>query len=328
MNNKLLSALLLLLCTVSCRKEPLPQYSGTPIVFTDSKVETKTAGIITTGSLTNMGIFGYHTGTQTFTEAAAPNFMWNQIAAKNGDSWSYSPLKYWPSGKNYLSFFAYSPIASDQNGIAPSANDASGRPTFFIKVPREARFQPDLVLSRPKLNLTSADASSAIGFEFMHAMSKVRFSSDGLNIISISIKGAANQGTTVMTGDNNSNSIAWYRRTVGENSEFTITTSDMEYEIDPTSGHGESTSLGTLMMIPQEAVTVTVTVVYQKFTQPNPITTIEKGITMNWVMGGSVKYQITLTEESKLSIELIVEQGNDNNWIDHNFDSETIGGTN
>lgn len=47
------------------------------------------------------------------------NFMFNQVVNKSGETWTYSPLKYWPADQSYqVSFFAYAPYAASENGIS------------------------------------------------------------------------------------------------------------------------------------------------------------------------------------------------------------------
>lgn len=72
------------------------------------------------------GVFAYYTEGADYSDAAKPNFMFNQqVVGTSGatPTWSYSPIKYWPNNtlrdgttdydisdtKDKLSFFAYAP---------------------------------------------------------------------------------------------------------------------------------------------------------------------------------------------------------------------------
>ena len=92
------------------------------------------------------GVFAYNTGASTWVTVGStttPNFMYNQqVTGTNVDSpvWSYTPVKYWPNGKDaansaanpsntatesgiqYLSFFAYAPYVA----LSGSALSATG----------------------------------------------------------------------------------------------------------------------------------------------------------------------------------------------------------
>lgn len=86
-----------------------------------------------TGDITNktivgrdkgFGVFAYYTAGETYSDAATPNFMYNQQiytladSARLGEPWKYEPVKYWPNEYgnaaisdevDYVTFFAYAP---------------------------------------------------------------------------------------------------------------------------------------------------------------------------------------------------------------------------
>lgn len=57
------------------------------------------------------GVFASYTGQYSYeSRSVSPDFMYNQQVKWVNDSWSYSPVKYWPNNENdYVSFFAYAP---------------------------------------------------------------------------------------------------------------------------------------------------------------------------------------------------------------------------
>lgn len=118
------------------------------------------------------GVFAYNTGASTWSGAGAstaPNFMYNQAVTGTdlaAPVWSYTPIKYWPNGKDtgnaadtpsnsatesgiqYLSFFAYGPYVelsaspltttgitaingrNTSDGAASEGNQKTGDPTI------------------------------------------------------------------------------------------------------------------------------------------------------------------------------------------------------
>ena len=94
------------------------------------------------------GVFAFFTENEDFDASKhTPNFMYNQKVTATGwvqetvddngnvtpgyyTNWTYSPVKYWPNDRDdKVSFFAYAPYATEQNGIEISDANAAGVPT-------------------------------------------------------------------------------------------------------------------------------------------------------------------------------------------------------
>ena len=137
----------------------------------------------------SIGVYGYYHNNTTWSDAATPNFMFNQQATNEGlnQPFTYSPLKYWPNEEtDKVSFIAYYPYcdgtAAQQTalGLTPLlANNGTGLPTFVFTVKDDAAEQVDFLVSQflPDLpdsrnNLTVNDR---VHFYFLHATSKVEF---------------------------------------------------------------------------------------------------------------------------------------------------------
>ena len=127
-----------------------------------------TPGELTTATLksSGFGVFAYQTTGDA--ALATPNFMYNTKVS--GDSWTYSPIKYWPNQiqagntdaqpatayqADKVSFFAYAPhvavtpgtgaIAGATEGItALTSNATSGDPKVTYKVTSDLDNQVDL----------------------------------------------------------------------------------------------------------------------------------------------------------------------------------------
>ena len=139
-------------------------YSGNAITKAGAYGEETTATLKTNG----FGVFAYQT-TGDYTSSATPNFMYNTKVS--GDSWTYSPVKYWPNQiqagntdaqpatafqADKVSFFAYAPhvtatassgaVASTDEGIiALTTNATAGDPKVTYKVTDDLDKQVDLL---------------------------------------------------------------------------------------------------------------------------------------------------------------------------------------
>lgn len=158
------------------------------------------------GADQSIGVYAYYHDNATWSDAAVPNFMWNQQATcvEKGGNFNYSPLKYWPNETDdKLSFMAYfpytdadmdnpeSPVSPQKTGITPLlANDEAGLPTFRFTVKETAAEQVDFLVSELLPNLPNGTSgvspSSAsdrseltvtdrVRFLFHHMTSKVEF---------------------------------------------------------------------------------------------------------------------------------------------------------
>jgi len=113
------------------------------------------------------GVFAFNTGATAWSDNQStfePNFMYNEkVTYNNTDGWNYTPLKYWPNGKDaangsqgpsntateaaiqQISFFAYAPyveatastgaVTPNTDGIiAMTANNVKSAPTVDYKL--------------------------------------------------------------------------------------------------------------------------------------------------------------------------------------------------
>lgn len=160
-----------------------------------SNLTTATKGfILTENSLESMGVFAYTTETRKFQIGSEyTEEMYNQrmIRSKSGESvWKYTPLQFWPENETYkMSFFAYAPYSTDENGITVR-NTAPGRiPSIIYRVPERVEHQPDLCIAIPQVDLTKR--SPEVNFNFKHVLSCVSFFIEGAGA---QIKGVAVTG--------------------------------------------------------------------------------------------------------------------------------------
>lgn len=105
-----------------------------------------------------------------------PNYAYNLKVYKSGSSWITSTNLYWPeSSTDKVSFVAYAPYATADNGITPSSVSHSGYPILnYFASNSDITKQVDLCYAPPVLNKTASDG--VINFGFKHALTKITFS--------------------------------------------------------------------------------------------------------------------------------------------------------
>lgn len=138
------------------------------------------------------GVFGYYTQDSDYTGSTAPNFMFNEVITATGAStltWGYSPIKYWPnkvtsdSKEGKVSFFAYSPMPANDNGVTLGSfvNTLTTDPKILYTA-SDLTKQVDLLWGvqsangLPFLDQTKpASITDKISFVFKHALACVGF---------------------------------------------------------------------------------------------------------------------------------------------------------
>lgn len=104
---------------------------GTPVVFESSVIseqaETRSqqTGELKNSNLNDIGVFAYYHDNGTYSSSSLPDFMYNQKVTRNGSTWDYSPVKYWPNETtndsegpasehtDRISFLAYAPFTAE-----------------------------------------------------------------------------------------------------------------------------------------------------------------------------------------------------------------------
>ncbi|MCM1107994.1 MAG: fimbrillin family protein [Clostridium sp.] len=135
---------------------------------------------------TGFGVLAYYTGEDTYQNEGVPgsftpNFMYNQKVEWTG-SWTYSPVKYWPSNiMDKVSFFGYAPYVENFAGktegiVGLTSNTTAGDPKLSFVVPEEQENMIDLLYDGSLENISKEDIEGQVQFKFKHAMSRVGFS--------------------------------------------------------------------------------------------------------------------------------------------------------
>lgn len=265
---------------------------------------TRGTPIMTSSDMPNIGVYAYYTGNGASKNWAAvgstssPNLM-NGVTVNNTGvgtgtaSWVSSTPEYWPAASDgNTSFFAYSPVATSDNGIVITTT--LGTPNLTYTVPLDVTKQPDLMVAVPHYDLNRSSGSN-ITFRMKHALTCVGFSvaGAGKNIKAVKISGVYMKGNLSMDGaqvkwsglsDRNSQAIlAGINETVASETHTSLMQGD-----------------GYLMMIPQSLDdSAQLIIVYDDDKE----VIIPLKPTGSWIAGKKINYNISLTD-GKVSVTI------------------------
>lgn len=149
--------------------------------------DAQTRGVVLNdANLLDFGVYAFYTSGATWTDAAKPNFMYDQKVERTStsDPWTYSPKKYWPTKNTfeYISFFAFAPFHNGgDNGIAvESANTDAGTPTLTYtintdKLDQLADFTADVIMDESKglADANPDNSNQTVTFDFKHELTRL-----------------------------------------------------------------------------------------------------------------------------------------------------------
>lgn len=257
------------------------------------QVITRGTPISTSSEMVDMGVFAYYTGDgieNTWSNVGSssfPNFMNNDKLVNSLGSWNSQKNVSWPSSEEAnVTFFSYSPYASEANGLSIIVNN--GFPKIHYEVPQICENQPDLLVSVPVLdkNILS-NGSVPVPFSMNHALSCIGFKikGNGEKIDKIAIKGISISGDLCV---DDKGAMIWSNLAEPIDTEFQagIPTSLIANEQVLNANRAD----GYLMMIPQtlgEGAKLIVTV-----------DGVDKEVTLSgeWLIGEKYIYTITIKE--------------------------------
>lgn len=161
---------------------------------------------LTSDNFENFGVLAYYTGQKAWgdidtnypngygKDVATPNFMYNQlvevtqpVAPATERTYSYSPLKYWPTTQeDKITFFAYAPFVDftttpTYNMTAMSANNAKGLPTITYVIDgqnldEQVDFVADALIDQTRNATVNPDGSQRdVEFTLNHELTRVSF---------------------------------------------------------------------------------------------------------------------------------------------------------
>ncbi|MCM0340536.1 fimbrillin family protein [Bacteroides fragilis] len=283
-----------------------------PISFSGDVPVTRSAKKYTTaGDLENIGVFAYFTHGNFNEGIATPNFMYNQLVAKQpDDTWSYSPVKFWPdnSTTDKISFFAYAPYmnkAESSNISFLGKETATGFPVLSYTVPKAENDQIDFLVASPVMDRNNGNVS----FRLHHALTKVTFrvKSGGKyakEITSLTINAAT-------TGQLQSKEDGFLWEDVSGNYGYKPAAGNLTFDV--TTAEKE---IATFYLLPTETVAATYDITYKVKTTSGSevftktITAAALPATPLWEAGTNVVYTLNLSDET-----VIVTAGVIEDWI-------------
>lgn len=263
MNNKILmySIFMFVITIASCADDDIYEnnYNEAIVFSVENSNEAFARGtpILVSDNISNICVYGYYTGDgsdSTWNDRSAtatPSYfdgikLTNNGVGTSSPFWAYEGLVFWPkSSEANVSFFAYSPVKTDLNGI--TVTNTIGVPTLHYSVPTNTVDQPDLMIAVPKLdqNITTG---SPVTLEMKHALTCISFQGTGNNrvIESVTLSGISLEGDLSMDGT----SISWSNLSTPDTT--TIKAVLNNDTINSSMSTDLTASDGYLMLIPQE----------------------------------------------------------------------------
>lgn len=299
---------------IACNKNDIETNCNKKIEFLANNLQQqcnlKTKGIeLTNDNIRSFGVYAYyHKPLDEEITTSSPNFMLNQKVEKDGTTWKYSPIKYWPR-EGSISFCAYSPYSTGNNILLSTTSQSKGYPQITYITPDSFLNQIDLLISTPLLYQTIGDlnANKKIVIPFKHALSSINFKAKmrsaatfPIKIRSIKIESLKNKA------EYNYNKLTWIFTTDAEEKSYELTIANNELENIDISKNTTSTPLfkanNTLMVLPQTIDnTDLITVTLELYLQGNTNVAVIK--TASAKLNSYVK-ELSIGE--KYNIELIV----------------------
>ena len=314
----------------------LPQ-GNTPIGFSGDVPETRaTKEYTATDNLENIGVFAYFTHGNFNESTATPNFMYNQLVAKQPDGkWTYSPVKFWPdnSTTDKISFFAYAPYVKEAESCNPSFQDketTSGFPVLSYTVPTAENQQIDFLASTPVMNQNNGNVS----FKLRHTLTKVNIyvksndNTDGKSVTSFSLTGIKSGILTYHAPATDSDKgWKWTYPSSGEKEVFTA--SKTNFSVPNTIAEGKKL-LATFFLLP-DGKESKFSITYQYTTKDSNNALITQSISIkdqslpltgNWTSGATVGYAIGIAKKA-----ITVMPDNSHSPWEGATEDETVNGT-
>lgn len=297
MPKHLLILSLLLTLAVGCKREADDDMPGqTPVAFAarlDGEEATR-AGVIDNDKLASMGVFASYTGQNDWTTSSTSNFMYNQPVEKPTDTWTYTPMKYWPNTEgDKLSFFAYAPHADKMAGLTTdgyNSSTATGYPKFRYEPPVEITNQTDLLFAPPLLNKTKG---SELSFTMGHVLTHVLFKVKSTSNMTVS-KLTVNKGAQLGYLSYDASGYSW--TSIDENQTFSYAESTDVPE-------NTLTDICESFLLPRNAESVTLT-----FTEDGSNTEQTETIALPsspvWAMNKTVAYTIGVENKTKITLSV------------------------
>ena len=295
-----LSLMLGFACLTGCSDEAFQDSQGNEgpgIGFTTSVVErglvSRGTPITAAASLTNMGVFCYPTGFNSWATAgtsATPTLMNNLLFTQSGGKWSSSPAVGWGADVSVaqkFTFFGYTPQATAANGL--SVLSTTGTPKLRYTVPTTIGDQPDLMIAASKdIHPTSGQVPLA----YKHALTCLAFNVSGSSndiITDIKVKGVSVTGDLTWAADG---TPEWSHLDAPTSTTYSVGLKDGLVNVTPDYQDALAAD-GYLMMIPQTLESGAQLVVSIQGKE-DKVFDLASQTTTTWTAGQRLTYNISL----------------------------------
>lgn len=277
------------------------EYTDMPMYFDVAIVsEPITKGLpVTSVNASSMGVYAYYTETTAWSAAraaATPNWMNNQPIGRvnNTAPWASDQTVYWPaytagSWETKLSFFAYAPYATPDNGIVLSVG--VGVPQIAFDIDTEVNGQTDLLLATPAIDQNKTLNNGKMNFSFVHKLSKIGFRAycltPGSTIQTLSLTQLAVSGSIPMDA-----AATWVL--TADRQELTLNLNGTPLSTNPQKPTYLSDPNNYFFLFPADYRTTSQTELVVVYKEKNEEKTARVPITEQWQQGKSILYSLNL----------------------------------
>lgn len=222
-------------------------------------------------------------------------FYMDDTAKLSEGVWQTDQKYYWPEGNRTLQFYAWAPANLEPSTLQTPSTPQST--TLGYTVPAEASGQKDLVVATTDAMQNNPEQCVPVQLQFNHICTAVRFVVGSQmqpgSIRSVALKGVNGNGAYDMA------TKQWTLAADGQPADF-LQTLDKTTTGTETEGTEITSAEGTFMMLPQTLPEgATVEVVFTNSSGQNR--TLSASIAgMEWPMGKTVTYKLTITPEYEL----------------------------
>ena len=157
---------------------------------------------------TEIGLYGYYTGAETWAAGATANLWANGILkygtpeGESANRWFTPEKKYWTNDSDHYSFLAYAPKATDANGIVVGTeNDKTQTITYTTAVTGEKlATNVDLLYAQV---FDAKKGNGTVNLQFKHALSRVTVKASaesgefGFDVKNVTLSGTYNTTGTL-----------------------------------------------------------------------------------------------------------------------------------
>ncbi len=296
MKKTLLPVIAMAMLLSSCSKNEMVDATAatsTPIGFS-SYMGTTTKGVATDiNTFKAFKVNAYHTTAEIAAVGAKTQYITAGDVTCPSDTWTSADY-FWPTTGN-LSFYAYAPATDVVTYIAATA---ATMPSIKYTTPADATKQADVVVAAT-LNQTYANADAAVAMAFTHALTRVNFSATGAdnaynyNVTSLEVSNVLPNGTYTF-----GETPTWNVSGTAIKCNYMATAVDVNATTTPLNAD----KAASLMLIPQDASAITVTIAYTVSNGSTVIsnnTAVVTTLTETWVAGQNIRYNIKLTTNGK-----------------------------